>query len=71
MGWLWIAGLLWISSNMALLGVLWWRSVSEERYEEALVAGLYADMESRGPQWFTEPKDIEPKRSEAPMKRRK
>jgi hypothetical protein len=54
MSWLWMAGALWASFNAALLLVLWWRFVSENRREEALIAELYADMESRGPQWFVE-----------------
>lgn len=55
--------------NAALLVVFWRRFVSEERNEEALVAELYADMESRGPQWFTQAEDIEGKRSKPPLKR--
>jgi hypothetical protein len=54
MSWLWMAGLLWAGFNAALLLVLWWWSVGENRKEEALIAELYADMESRGPQWFVE-----------------
>ncbi len=54
MSWLWIAGALWAGFNAALLLVLWWRLVGENRREEALIAELYADIESRGPQWFVE-----------------
>jgi hypothetical protein len=54
MSWLWIAAALWVSFNAAPLLVLWWQYVSENRREEALIAELYADMESRGPQWFVE-----------------
>jgi hypothetical protein len=54
MSWLWMAGALWVGFNAALLLVLWWQDVSENRREEALIAELYADMESRGPQWFVE-----------------
>lgn len=65
MGWLWtelwIAGLLWMGLNAALLVVLWWRFVSEERNEEALVVGLYADMEGYGPRWFAEGEHVDRK----------
>jgi hypothetical protein len=54
MSWLWIAGALWVCFNAALFLVLWWQYVSENRREEALIAELYAEMESRGPQWFVE-----------------
>lgn len=54
MSWLWMMGLLWAGFNAALVLVLWWRFVSENRREEALIAELYEDMESCGPQWFVE-----------------
>jgi hypothetical protein len=49
-----MTGALWASFNAALLLIIWWRSVGENRREEALIAELYADMENRGPQWFNE-----------------
>lgn len=54
MSWLWMAGALWAGFNAALPLVLWWRLVGENRREEALIAELYADLESRGPQWFSQ-----------------
>jgi hypothetical protein len=54
MSWLWMMGLLWAGFNAALVLVLWWRFVSENRREEALIAELYEDMESCGPHWFVE-----------------
>jgi hypothetical protein len=54
MSWLWMAGALWAGFNAALLLVLWWRSVGENRKVEALIAELYADMKSHGPQWFAQ-----------------
>lgn len=54
MSWLWMAGALWAGFNAALLLVLWWRLVGENRREEALIAELYADLESHGPQWFAQ-----------------
>jgi hypothetical protein len=49
-----MAGLPWAGFNAVLPLVLWWRFVGENRREEVLIAELYADMESRGPQWFVE-----------------
>lgn len=54
MSWLWMAGALWAGFNAALLLGLWLWSVGENRREEALIAELHADLESRGPQWFVQ-----------------
>lgn len=59
MSWLWMAGALWAGFNAALLSVLWWRLVSENRREETLIAELYADLENSGPQWFGQAVEIE------------